>query len=187
MWCARVLHPLTMARTGTYNSEFPLVCNRKTGCYFHDRRQKTDVQLRTLYKTNGGAIQEAANGHMWVESNVDGGDWCVSCGGAMLRWLTFVLRDRLYRFGVMMENKKEIVLLDHSRDLWIKVSHTHLRCRVCAFPHAAVLQIKPPPAPRGMPYITARSMLGQQKDANRHSAEFRCDRGCVSLVSCLLI
>ncbi len=60
---------------GTYNGEYPLVCNRKSGCYFRDARQKTDTQLRTLYKTNGGAIQEAANGHMWVESNVDGGDW----------------------------------------------------------------------------------------------------------------
>ncbi len=69
------------ARAGTYGGENPLVCHRKTGCYFTDARQKTVAQLRTLYKTNGGAIQETANGNMWVESNVDGGDWCVHlCG-----------------------------------------------------------------------------------------------------------
>ncbi len=81
---------------------------------------------------------------------------------------------RLYRFGVMMENKKEIVLLDHSRDLWIKVGST---CVCGARGRSPVpAQIKPPPAPRGMPYITARSMLGQQKDANKHSDEFRYGR-----------
>ncbi len=42
-----------------------------------------------------GAIQECHEGHVWVESNTDGGEW-------------------IYRFGVMLETKKELVVVRNS-------------------------------------------------------------------------
>lgn len=128
---------------GSYGDDMPLVCPRKTGCYYKHRKTAPS-SWRTLYKNTGGAIQECAGGTMWVESNQEGGDW-------------------LYKFGVMLANKKEIITLDHSRDMWIK--------------------IKPPPGPPGTPYVPTRSLLGQQKDPNAASRKFSMDFSPWTLLS----
>ncbi len=105
-----------------------LVCHRDAGC-LHDVTKKAPHELRTLFKLNGGAMQESADGQVWVESNTDGGDW-------------------LFHFGTVLSTKDFVLLLDASRDLWLK--------------------IKPPPAPKGEPFVKSRVFMGQSKD---HQAE----------------
>lgn len=101
-----------------------LVCYRQTGCV-HEVPRRAKNELRTLHKLNGGAMQETADGQAWVESNADGGPW-------------------LFFFGTVLATKDFVLLLDASRDMWLK--------------------IKPAPAAPGEPWTASRVFMGQTKD-----------------------
>jgi hypothetical protein len=66
------------------------VCFKETGCAL-EVKKKAKFELRTIYKLSGGALQESADGQVWVESNSDGGDW-------------------LFFFGTVLETKDFILL-----------------------------------------------------------------------------
>jgi hypothetical protein len=96
-----------------------LVCYREAGCVYDVPKVK---ELRTIYKLNGGALKEVADGQAWVESNSDGGPW-------------------LFFFGTVLSTPEFVLVLDPSRDIWLK--------------------IRPPPAKSGEAFVQSRVFLGQ--------------------------
>ena len=127
-----------VAKTVRGNKVEPLVCFRATGCRY-ELKTKARHELRTLYKLNGGAMQESMDGQVWVESNADGGDYA-------------------FKFGTVLATKEFILLLDASRDMWLKIT--------------------PPPNYNDEAYIRSRVFMGESKEyldeaslSDDHSAE----------------
>ena len=76
-----------------------LVCHKDSGCVYDVPKSP---HSRMIYKLNGGALKEVADGQAWVESNSDGGSW-------------------QFFFGTVLSTPEFVLVLDPSRDIWLKI------------------------------------------------------------------